>query len=391
MSGNQSIGVGSTLSKYNNTTGVINETVGNVYYPANMPNSGLGWENTKQFNAGVDLGLWASRVNFSVNYYYKLTSNLLINLPIPGSTGFTQYASNSGDVENRGLEFDLAAKILTGKFQWKVNGNLSFNRNQVLRFDGTMTSFLSPGFSFINSQPLHIAKVGYPIGSFYGYVINGIYQTQDEINNGPVDPANPRPGSFKFVDISGPDGKPDGLISSYDRTIIGNPYPDYIFGVTNDFSWKGLSLNIFIQGSIGQDVINANRFYLDALTKNTTSNVSLEAYQNRWTGPGTSNLYPVPRANSLPFEGRFTNFIVEDASFIRLKSLTLAYSFNQKWIKPLQNIKVFVTGNNLLTLTKYKGYDPEVNGQGQNSLTPGVDLGTIPQFRTFSCGLNVAF
>ena len=127
------------------------------------------------------------------------------------------------------------------------------------------------------------------------------------------------------------------------------------------------------------------------MTKNTISNVSLEAFQNRWTGPGTSNYYPVPRANALPFEGRFTNFIVEDASFVRLKSVTLAYNFNQKWIKPLQNIKIFFTGNNLITLTNYKGYDPEVNAQGQNSLTPGVDLGSIPQYRTFSCGFNVAF
>lgn len=391
VSGNQSIGVGSTLSKYNNTTGVINETVTNVYYPGNMPNPDLGWENTQQFNTGLDLTTFSNRLVFSFNYYNKHTSNLLINLPIPPTTGYEQYASNSGEVENQGFEFDLTTRILTKKLQWKVNGNLSFNRNKVLNFDGTMQSFLGPSFSVVNSQPLHIAQVGYPIGSFYGYVIDGIYQTQEEINSSPVDPANPRPGSFKFVDISGPDGKPDGLISGFDRKIIGSPYPDFIFGVTNDFVWKGFSLNIFIQGSIGQDVINVNRYYLDALTKNTSSNVSVEAFQNRWTGPGTSNVYPVPRAVALPFEGRFTNFIVEDGSFIRLKNVTFAYTFPQKWIKPLANVKLFVTGNNLVTLTKYKGYDPEVNAQGQNSLTPGVDLGTIPQYRTFSAGFNVNF
>jgi TonB-linked SusC/RagA family outer membrane protein len=391
VSGNQSIGVGSTLSRYGNNTGVMNETMTTVYYPANMPNSTLGWENTKQFNAGLDISLFSSRITFSSNYYYKLTSNLLINLPVPASTGYTQYATNSGEVSNDGLEFDFGARILTGKLKWKLNANVSFNQNKVLRFDGTMNSFMGPGFSIVNNQPLHIAKVGYPIGAFYGYVIDGIYQTQEEINQGPVDPANPRPGSFKFADISGPNGVPDGLISSYDRKVIGNPYPDYIFGVTNDLSWKNFSLNVFIQGSIGQDVINVNRFYLDALTKGTGSNVGLEAYQNRWTGPGSSNIYPVPRANSLPFEGRFTNLIVEDASFIRLKSVTLSYLFDQKMIKPIRSLKVFVTANNLLTLTNYKGYDPEVNAQGQNSLTPGVDLGTIPQFRTFSGGFNISF
>lgn len=391
ISGNQSIGVGSTVSRYGNNTGVINQTMTTIYFPANMPNSTLGWENTSQFNIGLDVSLWSSRITFMSNYYYKLTSDLLINLPIPASNGYTKYASNSGEVSNYGLELDLGARILTGKFKWKINANTSVNRNKVLKFDGTMDSFMGPVFSIVNNQPLHIAKVGYPIGAFYGYVIDGIYQTQEEINSGPVDPANPRPGSFKFVDISGPNDVPDGLISSYDRKVIGNPYPDFIFGVTNDFTWKNFNLTMFLQGSIGQDVINVNRFYLDALTTSTGSNVGLEAFQNRWTGPGSSNVYPVTRANSLPFEGRFSDFIVEDASFIRLKSVTLSYTFDLKRMKHVRSLKVFATGSNLLTISDYKGYDPEVNAQGQNSLTPGVDLGSIPQFRTFSSGFNISF
>lgn len=389
QSGNQSIGVGSTLGRYDYTTGVINQGVSTVYYPANMANPNLTWENTEQINAGFDLALWRSRVTFSFDIYSKKTTALLINLPIPASTGFTTYVNNAGDVENKGLEFDLGAKILTGKFQWKANGNISFNRNKILAFDGKMNSFAGIAFGTVNGQPLHIAKIGYPIGSFYGYKISGIYQTQEEVNNGPIGPVNPQPGSFKFVDISGPQGKPDGLISSYDRTIIGNPYPDFIFGITNDFNWRRFSLNVFIQGSIGQDVINTNRFYLDALTKTVGSNVSKVAYDNRWTGPGTSDKYPAARSNTQPFEGLFTDFIVEDGSFVRLKNVTLSYNFDLKRLKLIQALKVFVTGSNLLTLTKYTGYDPEVNSRGENSMTPGVDSGGIPQFRSFSAGFNV--
>lgn len=384
ISGNQSIGVGSTLSRYDSGTGVINQSMVTTYYPANMSNKNLGWENTNQFNAGVDLGLWAGRVTFTADYYYKRTSNLLINLPVPQSTGFTTYTTNSGEVENQGLDFDLGGNILTGTLKWNATGNISFNRNKVLKFDGTMLSFMGSNISSVNNQPLNIAKVGYPIGSFFGYKIDGIYQTQEEIDKGPVDPANPRPGSFKFVDVN-----KDNKITDDDREIIGNPYPDYIFGLNNDLSWKNFNLNIFIQGSMGQDVVNVSRYYSDGLTRNTSSNVRSEAWENRWTGPGTSNTYPVARATAVPFEGRFTNFIVEDASYVRLKSLTLSYNFKPTKIKFIESISVFGTGGNLLTLTKYKGYDPEINSRGTNSMTPGLDLGSIPQFRTYSLGFKV--
>lgn len=384
ISGNQSIGVGSTPSRYDSGTGVINQSLVTTYYPANMPNKNLGWENTNQFNTGIDLGLWSGRVTFTVDYYYKLTSNLLINLPVPESTGFTSYTTNSGEVENQGVDFDLGANILTGPLKWKATGNISFNQNKVLKFDGIMQNFMGVGISSVNNQPLNIAKVGYPIGSFFGYKIDGIYQTQEEIDKGPTDPTIPRPGSFKFVDLD-----KDNKITDNDRAIIGNPFPDYIFGLNNDLTWKNFNLNIFVQGSIGQDVVNVSRFYSDALTRNTSSNVRKEAWENRWSGPGTSNNYPVARATAVPFEGRFTDFIVEDASYIRLKSVTLSYNFKPKRIKFVENISVFGTGGNLITLTKYKGYDPEINSRGTNSMTPGLDLGSIPQFRTFSIGFKV--
>lgn len=389
LSGNQTVGVGSTLSQYGITTGVINEQLSTVYYPLNMGNSLLKWETTAQTNAGIDIALLDSRITFSVDAYRKLTSDLLINLPIPESTGYSTYTSNTGYVENKGIELSIVAFPFSGKFNWKIQGNISFNQNKILRLDGEMTSFSGPNFGSVASQPLHIAMVGSPIGAFYGYKIDGIYQTQEEINQGPVDPANPQPGGFKFVDINGPDGVPDGLISDYDRTIIGNPYPDYIFGVNNDFTWKNFSLNVFIQGSIGQDVINSNRFQLDALSRSTNTNVSRIAYENRWTGPGTSNKYPAATSNSTAFQGRFSDFIVEDASYVRLKNLTLAYDIPTKNFKKINNCRVFITASNLFTISNYSGYDPEINSRGQNSMTPGVDGGSIPQFRSISAGFNV--
>jgi TonB-linked SusC/RagA family outer membrane protein len=390
LSGNQAVGVGSTLAKYATGTGVVNEQVVTIYNPANLENLDLHWETTAQYNAGLDIALLKNRISFGIDAYRKVTSDLLITLPLPGSSGYGSYVSNTGRVENKGLEFDLSAHILTGKLKWKASGNISFNRNKILALDGQMPSFMGPSYTSVASQVMHIAQAGYPIGAFYGYKIIGIYQTQEEIDSGPVDPANPSPGSFKYADISGPDGVPDGEITDYDRTIVGNPYPDFILGVSNDFTWRNFSLNVFIQGSFGQDVINTGRYYLDGLSRLVNSNVSQTAYDNRWTGPGTSNTYPAA-STTTGFQGRFTDFIVEDASYIRLKSLTLAYNIRLKKRKVIQGCKIFATATNLFTVTSYTGYDPEINSRGQNSMSPGVDGGAIPQFRSFSAGFNVNF
>lgn len=387
QSGNQTVKVGATVPQYATSTGVVNGEIATVYVPGSLSNPYLAWETTSQVDMGIDWGFLKNRISLSVDVYRKLSSGLLIAIPLPESTGYSNYTNNIGQVENKGLEFDLSAYVLTGALKWKTAGNISFNRNKILSFDGEQTAFAGPSFGLVGKQSVHIAKVGYPIGSFYGYRIIGIYQTQEEVLNSPVDPAGAAPGYFKFADLND-----DNEITDADREIIGNPYPDYTFGWNNDFSWKNFNLNLFVQGSVGQDVVNANRYYLDALS-GTTVNVSRTAYQNRWTGPGSSNTYPVitSASSTLPFAGRFSDFIVEDASYIRLKSVTLSYNVPTSKINWLRGLKIFVTGTNLFTITDYTGYDPEINSRGLNPMTPGVDVGSIPQYRSFSAGFNVEF
>lgn len=386
-SGRQSIGVGSTQSVYD-TQGraVFNQTISSAFYPKSMSNENLKWERTVQYNAGMDLGLDGNRYKLSVEAYYKLTRDLLINLPLPYTTGYTSYATNAGRVANKGIEIDASARIFEGKFEWTTSGNISFNRNEVLELDGQLEAILGTQFGAVDASTLHISMPGLPIGSFYGYKFAGIYQTQKGIDNSPLETQNVRPGDPKFEDVN-----KDGKITADDRTIIGNPYPKYIFGWSNDFSWKGFSLTALIQGSIGQDLVNTTRHYLDGMSYSKGTNVSKVAYDNRWYGPGTSNYYPAASQSHDPFFGRFSDFIVEDASYVRLKNVTLSYNVPLSKKLFIRNLRVFVTGTNLITFTNYSGFDPEVNSAGNNSLTPGVDGGSIPQCRTYSFGFNVGF
>ncbi len=390
ISGNQTIAVGATKSKLTTTTAVVSETMQTSFSVGNMANPLLHWENTAQSDFGADITLFNNRLTFGFDLYRKLTSGLLFNMVLPPSTGFTSYSTNFGSIENKGFEFDMTGKILTKKFKWDISGNISFNRNKVVDLGG-LDMMMGPSIGSVGSQTANVLKVGYPIGSFYGYRITGIYQNQQEVTDGPTDvSASPKPGSFKYKDISGINGVPDGKIDAYDREIIGNPYPDFVFGLTNNFEWKGFTLSVLVLGNIGQDVINATRWNLDGLAFNNF-NVSTEAYNNRWTGEGTSNKYPKISFVTNPFDSRFSDFVVENASFVRLKNVTFAYTFNKKQIKIAQSIKLFVSGENLITITNYKGYDPEINAKGANGMTPGIDSGSTPQYRTFSAGINIGF
>lgn len=389
LSGNQSIGIGATKSTLTSDAAVINQAIVTAYRPGNMPDENLGWETTTQFNVGTDISFFNNRLRFSFEYYRKVTEDMLISLSLPPSATFTSYSTNFGSIENNGYEFDLGFSALTGNFTWDISGNLSINRNKVLDL-GNLTALYGSPFNAVGSQSLHIAKVGYPLGSFYGYRITGIYQTQEEVdadNALTSDVALREPGLFKYANLNN-----DNVINDDDREIIGNPFPDFVFGISNDFSWKNFTLSVLIQGSIGQDLINASRYYLDALSVTTlNSNVSKRAYENRWSGPGSTNKYPKVTTSGAGFYNRFSDFIVEDASYVRLKNITLSYIFPKRLIRFAESVKVFATATNLLTITNYSGYDPEVNSRAGRGMMPGIDSGAIPQYKTLSGGVNVNF
>ncbi len=389
LSGNQSIGVGSSVDRIGTVRTIVNGAIVTALAPNALGNPNLGWEITRQANVGIDISILKSRIKLSADAYTRNTTDLLINLTLPGSTGYTSYAANFGEIENIGIEFDANVEVFTGKFKWNASGNISFNRNKVISLGNGVQLF---GASYLGvgsiglGQPANTALAGYPIGAFFGYQVNGVYQNVEEVAKGPKDPTNPTPGDIKYVDLNG-----DGQISVADRTIIGNPYPTYTFGFNNDFRWKNLTLSVFVMGNIGQDVINLNRHILDALTYTTGANVRTEAWEGRWRGEGTSNYYPQARNVGNAFRGRLSNFYLEDGSFVRLKNVSLSYNLPSKTAKWLRNAKVFVSGTNLITWTKYKGYDPEVSANATSALTPGVDFGTVPQFRTYSTGISVTF
>lgn len=389
MTGNQSVGIGSTKARIANANAVMNQKVVTSYTLANMPNNELGWELSRQFDIGLDLSFLMNRYTFTVDYYLKKTEDQLISLTLPLSTGFATYDTNQGSVQNSGVDFDFAAKLLTNKVKWDLAANFSVNRNKVIDLGPGIDRIFGRAFYSMSNQYLHVAMPGQPIGTFFGYRIDGIYQNQAEVESGPTDATNPQPGDFKFRDISGPDGVPDGQITTDDREIIGNPYPDFVFGMTNNVSWKNLGVSVLIQGSVGQEVINGNRFYLDALNRGYTSNIRQEAWDNRWTGEGTSDRYPRATNSAYPFNGRFSDFIVEDASYVRVKNVMISYAFDK--LRIVNRLKLFVSANNLFTITAYKGYDPEISSKGNIAMTPGMDYGSIPQFRSFSFGAGVNF
>lgn len=341
--------------------------------PGRLGNRDLKWEITTQYNAGLDLSLFNSRLTAEFDVYYKKTTDLLLYTTLPSSTGIIFPMRNNGEMINKGFEFNMNGKILTGGFKWDANLNMSFNRNKLTKLgltkNGTAANIESTGDNII------IIKEGIPLGSFYGFISEGV---------------NPETGDIVYRDLDN-----NGIINDDDKTIIGNAEPDFTFGFTHNFSWKNFTLSAFFNGSYGNDIFNASRIDSEGMfdSKNQTTTVL-----NRWLRPGM--ITDVPRATNNVQNAKSSTRFVEDGSFIRLKSLTLAYSIDQKLIRKigLSKLSVYGTANNLFTLTKYRGYDPELswinNNDKENNASAaqiGVDMGTYPQSRSFIFGLNLTF
>jgi TonB-linked SusC/RagA family outer membrane protein len=391
LTGNQNISYAAPLALMNHTRVYIGGEVTHGMGNGKLANSDLGWENTTTYNAGLDLGFVDNRFRFTMDAYQRVTKDMLMDFGLPLSSGYNTIPYNMGQITNKGLELEVSADILTGRVKWTLGGNIYLNRNKVDNLGGNEllgAIYLAGGGVF--NQHIHITKAGYTVGSFYGYIVDGVYQNEAEAKLAPFDSPQATPGSLRFKDISGPDGLPDGKITSDDMTIIGTAEPKFNYGITSELTWKGLSLSMVFTGRVGGDIANLNRYFLDSYT-DTNDNIRAEAWNGRWQGEGTSNFYPAVNAQGTSyFNKRFSTFLLEDGSFFRLKNLTLTYQFNLKKLPWLRSIRVFGSVTNVFTITNYSGYDPEVS-ISTGAMSPNVDYAAYPSSRTFSMGINLAF
>ncbi|MBL0738257.1 TonB-dependent receptor [Flavobacterium sp. GN10] len=384
--GNQEIGNYLPLA----SMGSVNYSFGGTLYtglaPTRLANPDLKWEKTNQYNVGLDLSLLDRKINFVFDVYYKKTKDLLINVPVPLSSGYATVLQNIGGVENKGFEVGLTTEnIKTKNFAWNSNIVFSLNRNKVTEIGNGVNEFFPvvPNGSLLQQQPV-IVKVGLPLGTFWGYKTNGIFQTQEEVNTQPKinSLANTKVGDRKYVDTNG-----DGVITALDKGNLGTSQPKFVGSFSNTVSYNDFDLNFSFQGAYGGKIFNALNQQLEISTLGTNAAATLN---DRWTPTNPSN--EIPRASSSPL-GIVSERYVEDASFLRLKLITLGYTLPKSVSKKLgtKSVKVYISAENLITWTKYTGYDPEVSSYEQNNLYPGIDFGSYPNSKTFISGLNVTF
>ncbi len=355
--------------------------------PSTLSNPDLSWEKTSQVDIGLEFGFFNDRVFTSIDWYKSTTSDLLLQIQIPSANGFANSLQNLGEVENKGIEISLSTRNLTGPLTWTTDFNFSSINNKVTKVGPTGDPILSAG----GAGNRHITRIGDAIGSYYGYVVDGIYQSQADIDAAPTDTQAPdaRPGDFRFKDVDG-----DGDIDPDDRTVTGNYLPDFTWGITNRFSFKGFDLNILIQGVEGAEVLNLTRRHLGNGEANFNS---YAAWDNRWRSASDPGNGKIPRADRLTGNhgnnNRPSSFQVEDASYIRLRNITLGYNLpNDMLGKVFQNLRIYVSGTNLLTSTDYLGFNPEVNNQSAASPNvQGEDYGAYPLSKVFTLGLNATF
>ncbi|MCF6243156.1 MAG: TonB-dependent receptor [Bacteroidales bacterium] len=330
-----------------------------------MENKDLKWETTSQTDIGLDVLLFNYRLGLTIDAYLKNTSDLLLSMPVPRSTGFESTIQNVGEIQNRGIEILITTKNFVNEFKWNTDFNISFNENKVVYLN---EQIINSGWIYQRGN-VAIAKEGESMGSFYGYVAQG------------VDPAT---GLMIYKDVNG-----DGEFTPDDKQIIGNANPKFIYGLNNTFSYKGFDLSIFLQGVYGNDIFNATRIETESMNDFKSQQATV---LNRWKNPGDITDMPAATLGE-KYNSELSTRFIEDGSYLRVKSLTLSYTLPQSVIGRLKlsKLRFYVTGENLYTFTKYSGYDPEVNAFGGDNLAQGIDFGTYPQSRNIIFGLNLSF
>ena len=394
LTGNNSIGNYSAIGRLGASNYVSGSSVNLGLTKQSLSNLGLGWETTKQFNIGLELGLVGNRVFVTADYYDKQTEDLLLNVPVSSISGVSNYTTNIGAVSNKGWELTLDTRNLVGDFTWRTNLNISVNRNEVTKLGVSD----DPIFTGNIAGQSHIAEVGYPIGSYYGYVWDGVFLNQSELDAGPIRQAGRAPsvGDVRFADLDG-----DGVVNANDQQIIGDWQPDFIYGMTNNFAYKNLDLSVLIQGSEGNEAYNIQKRNLGVMVMYGNE---YRASLGRWQSPenpGNGYLPKTKRALAQAQTVSSSSYYIDDASFLHIKNITLGYRFPTEFLErlTLSSLRAYVSIQNALLFTNYPNYNPEVNATNTtgaystnvNNLNPGVDYGSYPLARTFSFGLNVTF
>ena len=361
LTGSQAISPYTTLNLLSSGVTVFDDQLYNTFAPGTRLPGDLKWETTEQFDVGVDLGFFGSRLLFTADYYTKNTTDLLNTVNLPSSTGFISTIRNVGEVQNKGLEIGVTGKLFTGEFQWDVAANISSNRNKVVKlYNGQdiLSSFISV---LVVQDNISILREGRPIGQFWGFVEDGYDEN----------------GQIKIRDLDG-----NGSISSEDKTYIGDPNPDFIYGLNSHMSYRNFDLTLFIQGSQGNDIFNVSAIPV-TMDYGQGLNTLREVFDNNWSPNNVDSKYPlISRSTSAYASDRW----VEDGSYARLKNIELAYSIPID--KALINkAQIYISGQNLITLTNYSWWDPEVNSRGGNS--PGIDYLSYPIAKSFTLGLRI--
>lgn len=334
-----------------------------------IENDMLQWETTKSFDVGLDIGLFHNAITFTADYYIKNTTDLLRERVLAPSTGFDRMWVNDGEVKNTGIELTLGADIIAeNDLNWNVSVNFTKNKNEVINMGESDFVFVGSTYETVRQQ-LSTFSINQPMFAFYGYKTDGIIQTLEEGIEAGLTGRDAEPGEIKYLDISGPDGTPDGLVDSYDRTIIGNPNPDFIYSFNTSVRYKQFDLSAQLYGVYGNDVFDLQKMTPSRLVQ-------------RWSVDNPTNEYP--RANSSRGY-RASDFFITDGSFLRLQNITLGYTVRPGVIPHVASCRVYLSANNLYTFTKFNtGYDPEM---GEN----GINTGAYPRPRAFSLGVNIGF
>lgn len=386
VTGNQAINPYQTLARFSSTLTVIGGKQVNAVRPTTVSNENLTWETTTQMDIGTDISFLNNRFNLSLDYYNRITKDLLFSVPLPQYSGFETQLKNIGKVENKGIEMGLNSKILTGKLKWEVDFNISANRNKVLELpNNTDIQYGAGPGHMIGLGNTQILRVGQPVGTFYGWVYDGVYQANDKFL--PGGGFETIAGGEKFRDLNA-----DGKLDANDRQIVGNPNPDFIWGVNSDFKFNNFDLNIFLQGSQGNDLLSFTLLEIESMASpyNSTTRAL-----NRWTPTNTNTDLPV---RSISRSQRVSTRWVYDGSYARLKNLSIGYNLPNGLIgkKFISKVRIYASAQNILTFTSYPGYDPEVNynsaGSGSNAnRNLGLDYGSYPNAKSYTIGLNIGF